>query len=52
MGYTENEYSSLSEKERFEEGKRVENIFKKCGANYIIKDLSQLNDIVVEMKSM
>lgn len=45
MGYTKEEYQALPPKERLKESRRVENIYKEAGADYVIKDVSGLLEI-------
>lgn len=46
MGYTQKEYQALSSEERLAESQRVENVFKEAGADYVIKDISGLLELL------
>ena len=46
MGYTQKEYQALSSEERVAECQRVENVYKEAGADYVIKDISGLLELL------
>lgn len=46
MGLTKDEYDSLSEEEKNKEIKRVTDIYNKAGADYVIKDIRGVIDLV------
>ncbi len=46
MGCTQKEYEALSAEEKMVECRRVEKIYKEAGADYVIKDLSDLPELL------
>jgi phosphonoacetaldehyde hydrolase len=51
MGLSEEEYEGLSEEEKNADINRVKEVYKNCGADYVIMNMSELIGIIDKIES-
>ncbi len=51
MGLSEEEHEGLSKEQKSAEAERVKSVYKECGADYIIMNMSELTDLIENIET-